>query len=286
MFTAPHSNGPQGRREDRLGVGVIGPDTIGPVLAAALAGAGHALVGIHADRDDAEERVRALIPGAPIIAEAHIVERSELVIIAASDAELPAVVERLSDRKAWVQGQLVLHTAPSHGTAVLASAFDAGVIPLAVHPAIDATGTSLDLARLREAWCAVTAPRPVLPIAQALVVEFGAEPVIIAEKDRAAYGEAIATATTFIHSIVGQATTALHDIGVEDPGFFLSSLVRSATDRALANGRPQRFHPDEVTGSTSVEPDRDAHPGAASRGGLDEHPEAGRDAGRGPASGA
>ena len=56
------------------------------------------------------------------------------------------------------------------------------------------TGTSLDLARLSETYFAVTAPAPVQPIGQALVVEMGGEPVVIDEDDRPAYAEAISTA--------------------------------------------------------------------------------------------
>lgn len=236
------------RRDGRLGIGVIGAHPIGPVLAAALAGAGHALIGIVAADDDARERAEAIVPNAPIAEEAAIVERSELVILAADDEELPALVDRLTEESRWVQGQLVLHTAPGHGTAVLARAFDRGVIPLAVHPAIESTGTSLDLVRLREAWCAVTAPRPVLPIAQALVVELGAEPVVIAEEDRPDYAEAIATATSFTRSIVKQATESLSRIGVEEPGYFLSSLVRSAVDNALADASPTPRDASELEG--------------------------------------
>lgn len=236
------------RRDGRLGIGVIGSAPIGPVLAAALAGAGHALIGIACADESARDRAEAIAPGAPIIDEAAIVERSELVILAVDDEELPGLVERLTEERRWVQGQLVLHTAPRHGTAVLATAFDAGVIPLAVHPAIAPTGTSLDLARLREAWCAVTAPRPVLPIAQALVVELGAEPIVIEEGDRAAYGEAIEAATSFTRSIVKQATEALAAIGVEQPGFVLSSLVRSAVDNALADASPTPRDASELDG--------------------------------------
>jgi predicted short-subunit dehydrogenase-like oxidoreductase (DUF2520 family) len=118
---------------------------------------------------------------------------------------------------------------------VLRPAQSAGAIPLAIHPAISFTGTSLDLARLREAYFGVTAPAPVLPIAQALVVEMGGEPVVIAEADRAAYAEAIATATEFSRSIVAQSSDILAGIGIENPGAYLSSLVRSAVDNALAS---------------------------------------------------
>jgi predicted short-subunit dehydrogenase-like oxidoreductase (DUF2520 family) len=73
----------------------------------------------------------------------------------------------------------------------------------------------------------------VLPIAQALAVEMGCEPVVIAEQDRAVYGEAIATASEFSRSIVGQATSLLRGVGVENPGGYLSALVSSAVEQAL-----------------------------------------------------
>lgn len=230
-------------RDGRLGVGVIGDGRLGPVLAAGLANAGHAIVGLEAESDQARDRATALLAGAPVLAREQVVERSELVIVDVDDPMrgLAPLLAELTEARAWVGGQLVLHTAPQFGTTPLGPALDAGVIPLAVHPAIDVTGTSLDLIRLREAWCAVTAPRPVLPIAQALVVELGAEPVVIAEEDRATYAEAIATATQFTSSIVQQAIALLTGIGVEQPGFVLSSLVRSAADNALADATPPSF---------------------------------------------
>ena len=127
----------------------------------------------------------------------------------------------------------MLHTSARYGTAVLDPARAAGAIPLAVHPALAFTGTSIDLVRLRDAWCAVTAPAPVLPIAQALVVEMGAEPVVIADDDRPAYAEAIAAASQFSTVIIGQAVDALRAIGVDEPGRVLGAVVRSAVENAL-----------------------------------------------------
>ncbi|MFT2536510.1 DUF2520 domain-containing protein, partial [Escherichia coli] len=77
---------------------------------------------------------------------------------------------------------------------------------------------------------AVTAPAPVLPIAQALAVELGCEPVVIAEADRPAYAEAVATATQFSRSIVRQSAELLAGVGVENTGAYLSALVRSSVD--------------------------------------------------------
>ncbi len=217
----------------RLGVGIIGGGRVGPVLGAGLAAAGHAVTGVATISEEGRERVRAMLPQAPVLEIPDVVERSELVIVAIPELEIESFVAGLAATKSWQPGQLVLHTAPGLGYGVLRPAVESGAIPLAVHPAMAFTGTSIDLVRLRESYCAVTAPTPVLPIAQALVVELGAEPVVIAEDDRPAYAEAIATATAFSASIVRQAVDLLDGIGVESPGSVLAPLVRSAVENAL-----------------------------------------------------
>jgi len=222
----------------RLGVGIVGAGRVGPVLGAALAGAGHAITGVSAISERSRERAEVMLPGAPILELPELVERSELVLLAVPETALPSLVGGLAATGTWVAGQLVVHTAAAFGVDVLAPATARGAIPLAIHPAMQFTGTSLDLARLAETWFAVTAPAPVLPIAQALVVEMGGEPVVVAEDDRAAYAEAIATASEFSRSIVKQATGILSGIGIENPGAFLSSLVRSSVDNALSDASP------------------------------------------------
>lgn len=217
----------------RLGVGIIGAGRVGPVLGAALAGAGHAIVGIAASGDGVD-RAEAMLPGAPILDVPTLVERSELVLIAVPTSQLPGLVAGLAETGAWQPGQLVLHTAAEHGIGVLEPARLAGAIPIALHPALVFTGTSIDLARLVEAVCAVTAPAPVLPIAQALAVEMGAEPLVIDEDDRPAYAEAITTAADFSAAIVGQASGLLAGIGVERPGRVLQGVVRSSVESALS----------------------------------------------------
>ncbi|MDO9396399.1 MAG: DUF2520 domain-containing protein [Herbiconiux sp.] len=231
-------------RTGRLGIGIVGAGRVGPVLGAALAGAGHAIVGVAAISEASRDRAEAMLPGAPILPLPQVVERSELVILAVPSSELPSLIAGLADTGAWQPGQLVLHTAPGLGVDVFAPARAAGVIPLAVHPAMSFTGTSIDVARLAGTHFAVTAPGPVLPIAQALVVEMGGEPVVVAEADRAAYAEAIETATTFSTAIVEQAVGLLADIGVTAPGRLLAPLVRSAVDNALARADTSALPPD------------------------------------------
>jgi predicted short-subunit dehydrogenase-like oxidoreductase (DUF2520 family) len=219
-------------RDGRLGVGVIGGGRVGPAIGLALAGAGHALVGITHGSDDA--RVEAMLPGVPILDALEVVRRSELVIIAVPHDQLERLVAGLAELGAWQPGQLVLHTDPGFGTGILAPAAAKGAIPLAVHPAIAFTGTSIDRRQLVNSYAAVTAPAAVLPIAQALAVELGCEPVVVAEEDRAAYAEGIATATEFSRSIVRQATALLRQAGIPNPGAYLSALAHSTIDHALS----------------------------------------------------
>jgi len=219
----------------RLGVGIVGAGRVGPVLGAALAGAGHAIVGISAVSEASRDRAEAMLPGVPVLEVPDLIERSELVILAVPESELQSLVAGLAATGAWQPGQLVLHTAPGVGTSVLAPAMAAGAIPLAINPAMVFTGTSIDLVRLRESFCAVTAPTPVQPIGQALVVEMGAEPILIAEADRQAWAEAVSTATSFSSAIVGQAVGLLGGIGIESPGSVLGPLVRSSVETALQN---------------------------------------------------
>ena len=221
------------QRAGRLGVGIIGAGRVGPVLGAALAGAGHAIVGISAISESSRERADAMLHGVPILDVPAIIERSELVILAVPAAELAALVAGLASTGAWQPGQLVMHTAAEFGTDVLGPATASGAIPLAIHPAVSFTGTTIDLTQLVGAYFAITAPGPVQPIGQALVVEMGGEPIVVAEGDRAAYAEAIATATSFSSAIVDQASALLASIGIDQPGAVLGPLVRSSVENAL-----------------------------------------------------
>lgn len=228
------------QRAGRLGVGIVGAGRVGPVLGAALAGAGHTLTGISAESEASQDRASALLPGVPVLEVPEVVRRSELVLLTVPTAQLAQLVSGLAQLGAWQPGQIVLHTAAEFGTEVLQPAQQAGALAIALHPAMVFTGTSLDLARLVDSYIAVTAAAPLLPIGQALVVEMGAEPLVIEDAQRAQYAEAVGVASDFSAAIVRQATAQLEQIGVDAPGSVLASLFRSAVDEALraSSGSP------------------------------------------------
>ncbi|WP_019483983.1 Rossmann-like and DUF2520 domain-containing protein [Arthrobacter sp. TB 23] len=230
------ASGSGARRPGRLGVGVIGAGKVGAVLGAALRAADHAIIGVSAVSEASRERAEMLLPGVPVLEIPEIIERSELVLIAVPDDALPELVEGLAVLGAWQPGQLVAHTSGRFGISVLDPARKLGAIPLALHPAMTFTGMSLDLARLPDCSFGITAPTAVLPVAQALVVEMGAEPVAIEEAHRPLYHAALAHASNHLVTITAQSTQLLSDIGVEQPHRMLGPLMRASLENALSAG--------------------------------------------------
>lgn len=218
----------------RLDVGVVGAGRVGAVLGAALRLAEHRVVGASGISESSATRIDALLPGTPRLDPEAVVRAADLVLLTVPDDALASVVSGLASVGAWRPGQIAVHASGLHGLAVLEPAARLGVTALAVHPAMAFTGTSIDLARIREAVFAVTAPAPVLPIALALVVELGGEPVVVADEDRVLYHAGVVHGANHVVALVTQAMDALRAAGVEDPGRLLGPLVRASIDGALS----------------------------------------------------
>jgi predicted short-subunit dehydrogenase-like oxidoreductase (DUF2520 family) len=223
-------------RPGRLGIGVVGAGRVGTVLGSALRAAGHAVLGVSAVSQASRERAEAMLPGVPVLDVPDVVRRSELVLLTVPDDVLPDLVEGFAETGTWQPGQLVVHCSGRFGWKVLEPAVGRGCIPLALHPAMTFTGTSLDLSRLTGCCFGVTAPTTVLPIAQALVVEMGAEPVTVPEDSRPLYHAALAHGANHLVTLVSQALDLLRAAGVEQPAGILAPLLSAALDNALRSG--------------------------------------------------
>ena len=231
--------------QGRLSVGIIGAGPVGTVLGQALAAAGHFIVGIATTDEKNIERAETLLPDVPIKSLPSILEEADLVLLAIPGDQLAPTVNGIAQNSMWRSGQLVAHTSGEHGYNILGPATAQGVIPLAIHPAMTFTGTSIDLVRIRESYFAVAAPVVALPIAQALVIEMGAEPIVISEDNRAKYFEAVSVANQFSAMIVNQAIGLLEEIGVDDARGVIAPTIRSAVEQALAKGH-QPLDPEEL----------------------------------------
>ncbi len=159
-----------------------------------------------------------------------------MVLVTVPDDVLADLVSGLAATDSIRAGQLIAHTSGRFGVTVLAAASEVGALPLALHPVMTFTGTSMDLARLAGSTFGVTAPDALRPIAEALVVEMGAEPVWVAEDSRAIYHAALAHGANHLVTLVAQARDLLALAGVDDPGRSLGPLLAAALDNALREG--------------------------------------------------
>ncbi len=227
---------PPNARPGRLAVGIVGVGRVGSVLGAALARAGHPVVAACAVSDASRRRAAALLPGTPLLPAYDVVARSTLALLTVPDDALAELVEGLAATGSFSPGQLVAHTSGRHGVGVLEPAVRRGSLPMALHPAMTFVGSSVDLQRLAGASFAVTAPEPLVLVAEALVIEMGGEPVRIAEEDRALYHAALAAGANHLVTLVAETADLLRAAGVAEPARMLGPLLGAALDNALRSG--------------------------------------------------
>lgn len=221
----------------RLRVGVVGAGRVGAVLGAALARAGHRVTAAYAVSAASRRRAAMLLPGVPVASDAaDAVRGTDLALLAVPDDALPGVARGLAALGAVGPGGFVAHTSGAHGVGVLDPLVAAGALPLALHPAMTFTGTDVDLARLAGCSFGVTAPDPLVPAGVTLVVEMGAEPVVIAEAARGLYHAALATGANHLVTLVATAMDLLRRAGVDHPDRVLAPLLSAALDNALRAG--------------------------------------------------
>lgn len=231
------TTGPEPREKPaRLAVGVVGAGRVGPALAAALALAGHRPVAVNAVSDGARRRADALLPDVPVTDPDEVLASADLVLLTVPDDVLPGLVDGLAGTGAVRPGQLLAHTSGRYGADVLRPATRAGGLPLALHPAMTFTGTSVDVQRLAGCSFGVTAPEELRLAAEALVVEMGGEPEWIEEEARPLYHAALAIGANHLVTLVAQAAELLRTAGVAAPGRMLGPLLGAALDNALRSG--------------------------------------------------
>ena len=220
----------------RLRIGVVGTGKAGAPLAAALARAGHPVVAASGVSDISRLRAESLLPGVALLPVPEVVAAADLVLFAVPDDALADLVSGLALTGAFKPGQFVVHIAGRYGINVLAPATAAGALPMALHPVLSFTGTSVDLHRLSGVPFGVTAPDELRPAAEALVVEMGGEPVWIPETARPLYHAALAHGSNHLTALVADVLALLHSAGIEDPARLVEPLLFASLANVLERG--------------------------------------------------
>jgi predicted short-subunit dehydrogenase-like oxidoreductase (DUF2520 family) len=223
-------------RPGRLAVGVVGAGRVGSALGRALGMAGHTVVAAAGVSEASHERARERLPGVPLVPVQDVVAAADLVLLTVPDDALPTLVSGLVATDVDVQGKLLAHTSGRYGAGVLDPATRAGALPLALHPVMTFTGRPDDVDRLAGICFGVTAPDPLRPVAEALVVEMGGEPVWIPEDRRTLYHAALAGGANHLVTLVVEAMDLLGRAGVDDPARMLGPLLGAGLDNALRLG--------------------------------------------------
>jgi predicted short-subunit dehydrogenase-like oxidoreductase (DUF2520 family) len=233
-MSAPRRGRPA--RAARLAVGVVGTGRVGSVLGAALARAGHRVVAASGVSRESVERAARLLPGVPLRSVPDVVAQAGLVLLAVPDDALADLVDGLAGTGAWSPGQLVCHTSGAHGLAVLGPAVRRGALPLALHPVMTFAGRPEDVARLDGVAFGATAPLALRPVAEALVLEMGGEPVWVPDPARPLYHAALVTGANHLVTLVNESVDLLRGAGVDNAARVLGPLLEAALDNALRLG--------------------------------------------------
>ncbi|HEX6886695.1 MAG TPA: DUF2520 domain-containing protein [Candidatus Nanopelagicales bacterium] len=220
----------------RLSVGVIGVGRAGAPMAAALARAGHPLVGAHAVSARSRRRVAELLPGTPLLTAAEVMDAADLVLLTVPDDVLGGLVTGLAETGAVTPGQFLVHASGRYGVGVLEPATRVGALPMALHPVMTFTGSSADRERLSGCPFGVTAPPVLRPVAEALVVEMGGDPVWVPEEARPLYHAALANGANHLVTLVAQTLDLLGTAGIEEPAALVRPLLTAALDNVLRLG--------------------------------------------------
>ena len=224
------------QRPGRLAVGVVGAGRVGSALGRALDLAGHRVVAASGVSDASRERVADRLPGVPLLPVPEVVAAAGLVLLTVPDDALPPLISGLISTGVDVRGKLLAHTSGRHGAEVLEPATRAGALPLALHPVMTFTGRPDDVDRLAGICFGVTSPDPLRPVAEALVVEMGGEPVWIPEDRRTLYHAALASGANHLVTLVVESMDLLGRAGVDNPSRMLGPLLGAALDNGLRLG--------------------------------------------------
>lgn len=230
------SDEPWTEKPPRLDVGVVGTGRAGSVLGAALKRAGHNIQACTAVSDISKLRAESLLPGVPVTSIEEAVKDRDLILLTVPDDVLGQVVNGLAVTNAVSPGTFVMHASGRYGIEILSALTEQGCLPLALHPVMTFTGTSIDLNRLSACPFGITTVQTLRPVAETLVVEIGGEPIWVPEENRGLYHAALTFGANNLMTLVTQTSELLEAAGITNPESLVAPLLGASLDNALRNG--------------------------------------------------
>ncbi|WP_344231620.1 Rossmann-like and DUF2520 domain-containing protein [Kribbella hippodromi] len=207
-------------------IGLIGAGRAGSAVGAALAAAGHPLVGVTARSDASLERAARLLPGVPVLPPAEVTQRADVVLVAVPDDLIRQVAQALPLRS----GQYVVHLSGAHGLEPLAGL---SATPVALHPSMTFPGGPV---RLDGVMFTATAPEAAQEVVERLVKALGGQVQWVSDEQRARYHAGLVHGANHLTTLVTQAIGVLRAAGVADPVATLRPLLTATLDNTLRAG--------------------------------------------------
>ena len=199
------------------------------------------MVAAHAISEGSVQRVRENFKHARLALPEQVVEDADLVLLTVPDDDLPGLVRGLAATGAPLAGRMLVHASGRFGVRVLEPAMREGALPMALHPVMTFAGREDDPDRIKGTFFGVTAPDPLRPVAEVLVMEMGGEPVFIEEESRPLYHAALELAANQVAALVAESADLLGkslaaQSAAVPPNRMLGPLLAAAVDNAVRLG--------------------------------------------------
>jgi len=225
----------RGGRRATPRVGVVGAGRVALGLALALRKARIRVLGVHGRRD------RPVPPGIRLTigAEPPWIGEADVVILAVSDAALPALAARLAADGAMRIGQVALHVSGVLTAEALSALSECGVATGSMHPLMTVAEEPERAARsFRGATFVLEGELEAVRVADALVRAVGGCPAMIPPEGKALYHAGAVFASNYLVTVLGVAERLLErsGMGLEAAREALRPLALATVENVASSG--------------------------------------------------